>query len=209
VAKVAKFTYRTLPLLIVLLLGTAGHASAQSLNVFFGVGSAHDSSTGQVPAGSLNGEVAPTLGGAFGIFGGNFMMNSHLGFGAEYAFRFTQGDYSGFGYRPTFYDFNAVYQPTDAWDRIKPTVEAGIGGATLHEYYNQQFCTIGCQNVSTLINNSNHFQLHVGVAARIYVKGHIFVRPAFDLHIVPNFNEFGSDFVPQYTVAVGYSFGGR
>jgi hypothetical protein len=54
---------------------------------------------------------------------------------------------------------------------------------------------------------STHFQVHMGVAARFYVADHIFLRPAVDVHYVNNFSEFGSNWVPQYSIGVGYGFG--
>ena len=43
----------------------------------------------------------------------------------------------------------------------------------------------------------------------MYVKGGLYLRPQVDVHWVNNFNEFGSDWVPEYTVAIGYTFGAR
>jgi hypothetical protein len=54
---------------------------------------------------------------------------------------------------------------------------------------------------------STHFQVHLGVATRIYVADHIFIRPAMDVHYVNNFSEFGSNWVPQYSIGIGYGFG--
>ena len=46
-------------------------------------------------------------------------------------------------------------------------------------------------------------------AARLYATPHIFLRPAVDVHWVNNFFQFGSNWVPEYTMGVGYSFGGE
>jgi hypothetical protein len=47
----------------------------------------------------------------------------------------------------------------------------------------------------------------VAVATRWYLTGHLFIRPAFDLHHVNNLAEFGSDWIPRYSVGIGYSIG--
>ena len=45
---------------------------------------------------------------------------------------------------------------------------------------------------------------------KLYVKGNIFIKPQFDIHYVTHLtDQFGRDWVPQYTVAVGYTFGER
>ena len=208
-----KFTFRTAPLLLVLLLGSAGVASAQGLNAYFGVGTAQDSSNGQsydfINGGAGPFFKAPKMTGTFGVFGAQFMIFKHLGVGGEYSVKFSQGDYAQLGYRPSFYDFNAIYQPFTESKTFVPEFEGGIGGATVHLYFNQAYCVVTCQNVSTPVQNENHFQLHGSAAVRIYVKGNIFIRPAVDLHFMTSYPEFGSKLVPQYTVAIGYSFGER
>jgi hypothetical protein len=46
------------------------------------------------------------------------------------------------------------------------------------------------------------------VGLQIFLTEHIFVRPQFDLHYVPNFtDQFGSNTVPAGMVWVGYSWG--
>jgi len=44
---------------------------------------------------------------------------------------------------------------------------------------------------------------------RLYVKPSIYIRPQVDVHWVNNFQEFGSSWAPEYSVAIGYSFGSR
>lgn len=208
-----KLMFRTAPLVLVLLLGSAGYASAQSLSAFFGVGTATDSANGQsydfVNGGAGPFFAAPKMTGTFGVFGANFMFFKHLGVGGEYSFKFSQGDYAQLGYRPTFYDFNAIYEPWTGSKTFVPELQGGIGGATVHLYVNQAYCVVSCQNFSTPVTNDNHFQLHGAAALRIYVKGNIFIRPAVDLHFMTSYPEFGSKLVPQYTVSIGYSFGER
>jgi hypothetical protein len=216
-----KFTIRTLPLLALFLLAGVKQASAQGVSAYFGLGSAIDSagtSAGCSPQFILdnvtgNCEAAPTMGGVFGVFGADFMILPHLGVNGEYAFRFAQADYlpqGGLKVRPAFYDFNAVYQPTSPAMRIVPVLEGGIGGAKLSFYFNQQSCATPsvCSNFSQQVATANHFQLHGAVGVKLYVKSDIFIKPQFDLHWVPNLNQqYGRNLVPQFTMAIGYTFG--
>lgn len=212
-----KFTFRTVLILFAFSLFGATQARAQqSVNVFFGMGSATDSAS-PVPL-VLSGQTFPrsSMGGVFGSFGGDIMLTPSLGFGGEYAFRFAQADYvvgAGLKARPAFYDFNAIYQPMSI-DRVVPVLQAGIGGARVSYYLNQQTCSVltGCSSSSTLVDQASHFQFHLGAGVKVYVHGNVFVRPQFDLHWVKGFNSasapvYGSNWVPQYTIAIGYTFG--
>ena len=53
----------------------------------------------------------------------------------------------------------------------------------------------------------NHFQLHAQAGLRIYIKEHVFLRPTVDYHWVRNFNEFSSNSVARYSIAIGFSSG--
>jgi len=56
----------------------------------------------------------------------------------------------------------------------------------------------------------NHFQEHAAVGLKLYITSALFIKPQFDFHYVPHLtDQFGRDWVPQYTVSVGYTFGGR
>lgn len=185
---------------------------AQQVNAYFGVGTAQDSSTGQaidtfgvgVPFGT------PRLGGAFLDVGGSFMATPHYGVGANLSWRAAQGNYAGLNYRPFFYDVNGIWQPIKS-KRFVPEIQAGIGGVKLNFTENQTLCDqfIGCSTFNVGAESSNHFQAHFGVAARFYATPHVFVRPAVDAHWVNNFFQFGSNWAPEYTIGVGYSFGGE
>jgi hypothetical protein len=144
------------------------------------------------------------------------MFSPHLGVNGEYAFRFAQADYlplGGLKFRPGFYDFNVVWEPISGGSRrIVPVVEGGIGGARIALYQAQTVSITGITSTFTYPAglNANHFQLHGAVGVKLYVKGNIFVKPQFDIHYVTHLtDQFGSDWVPQYTVAVGYTFGER
>jgi hypothetical protein len=232
----SKLTITTILLLSTLLLGTLNFAHAQGFSVYFGMGSANDSAgtsinqfdsvtgaTVTCPTGqlfdpfSINGpecEPGPTIGGLFGVFGVDVMLKPHLGFNGEYAFRFAQANYlplGGLKFRPGFYDFNAVYEPISG-KRIVPIVVGGIGGARIALYQAQTVSITGITSTFTYPAglNANHFQLHGGVGVKLYVKPSLFIKPQFDIHYVTHLtDQFGRKWVPEYTVAVGYTFGER
>jgi hypothetical protein len=229
----SKLTIGTILLLSTLLLGSVSSVRAQGVSAYFGLGSATnsagttvngiDSVTGAsvtCPKGNVFDDITgfcepgPTIGGVFGVFGVDFMLKPHLGFNGEYAFRFAQAPYlpaAGLNYRPGFYDFNVVYQPLSG-KRIVPLVEGGIGGARIALYQTQTVSITGITNTFTIPAglNANHFQVHGAVGVKLYVKGNIFIKPQFDIHYVTHLtDQFGRDWVPQYTVAVGYTFGER
>jgi hypothetical protein len=198
------------------LLVAAGTVNAQGLsaNVYFGLGTATDSSNGQQINTFANGTTysTPEVTGLFGDTGASLMFNEHWGVGGEFAWRLAQGSYAGLSYRPEIYDFNAIWQPAGhRFKRFVPEVQAGIGGADIRYYANSSNCSpfLGCSSSSQFLASSDHFQVHASLAARFYVTPHIFLRPAVDAHWVDNFSQFGSNWVPQYTLGVGYTFGGE
>lgn len=211
-------------LLLPFLFGGVNTAKAQSLSAYFGFGAATDSSNGQqlecstLTAGCTEGVPSPDLGpkmtGAFGVFGADFMWKPQLGFGGEYSWRLSQGPFApqeAVTYRPAFYDFNVIWHPIKT-SRVVPEIQGGIGGVNTKFYFTETGCianNIGCSNLSQYISSSNHFQIHFSGGVRLYVKGNLYLRPQVDVHWVNNFAEFGSDFVPEYSVAIGYTFGGR
>jgi len=190
-----------------------GLARAQAgLDVFFGVGTASAPSSSQSVDTFGDGTIygTPRLGGTFGKAGADLMFSPHFGLGAETDFRFSQGSYTGLTYRPTFYDFNAIWAPTGHnLKRIVPEFQAGLGGVNLKFYYPQSYCDIfaGCSSSNTFLESSNHFQVHLEAGLRFYVTPHLFVRPQVDAHWVNNFFQFGSNWVPEYGASVGWSFG--
>lgn len=224
----SKTTIRLIPLLFLLLLIGATQASAQGGSVYFGVGSAWDSAgttnnaTAVCPAGNLYDdftlacEPGPTIGGVFGVFGADFMIKPHFGVNGEYAFRFAQAPYlpdAGLNMRPGFYDFNAVYEPISGSDaRIVPVLEGGIGGAnfTLYATQNCSITGINCSSSYPAGISANHFQVHAAAGVKLYVTNSIFIKPQFDFHYVTNLtDQFGRNWVPGVSVAVGFTFGGH
>jgi hypothetical protein len=96
--------------------------------------------------------------------------------------------------------------------RIVPVLEGGIGGAKVSLYFNQQFCatTSICTNQSAFFASSNHFQVHGAFGLKLYVTPSVFIKPQFDAHWAHNLSrDYGSDFVPRYTISIGYTLGER
>jgi hypothetical protein len=205
----------------VVALAGVNFVQAQSLSPYFGLG------TGTASAGTSTGcppqhlfdsfdhacEPAPTIGGLFGIFGADLMLLPHLGVNGEYAFRFAQAPYlplGGLNFRPAFYDFNVVWQPFSLL-RIVPVIEGGFGGARVSLYATQTTSVTGITSTTSVgAGSANHFQEHVAAGVKLYITSELFIKPQFDFHYVPHLtDQFGRDWVPQYTVSVGYTFGRR
>lgn len=179
---------------------------AQEVAAYLGFGGAHDSSTSAQIETFSDGNLykTPSLGGFFAHIGASVFVTKQLGVGAEISWKTSQGDYAGIPYRPIFYNVDAIFRPAKyTTKRLMPELRAGIGGARLHFI---PVDDLSCAQVPGC-PASNRFQQHVAVAARWYLTNHLFLRPAFDLHHVDNFLEFGSDWVPQYSVGIGYSLG--
>jgi hypothetical protein len=180
-------------------------------NIYFGLGTATNSSNGQSidPFGTGNFVNTPKMTGLFADVGGSLMLTQHFGAGAQVSWRAGSGDYAGLNYRPIFYDFNGVWQPVKRAHFV-PEVQAGIGGVRVGFSASQTNCDalVGCQTFNLGSESSNHFQAHFALAARLYVTPHIFLRPAVDAHWVNNFFQFGNNWVPQYSLGIGYSVGG-
>lgn len=194
------------------LLASAPLVMAQQANVYFGLGTVTDSSNSQAidTFGTGNFLNTPKLTGLFDTVGGGFMVTPHYGVGAEINWRAGQGNYAGLNFRPIFYDFNGIWQPVKT-KRFVPEIQGGVGAVAVHFSENATECDqfAGCSTVNLGSESSDHFQVHFGVAARLYATPHIFFRPAVDVHWVNNFFQFGSNWVPEYTLGVGYSFGGE
>jgi outer membrane protein W len=189
-------------------------ANAQNgLDAYFGVGTTSVSASGTATDTFGDGTLfaTPKLGGAFGKAGADIMLTPHFGIGGEADFRFSQGAYAGLTYRPTFYDFNGIWHPIVRSKRVVPEFQAGIGAVNLKFFENQSFCDAfaGCQSSNAFLESSNHFQTHLSAAVRFYVNNHVFFRPQIDARYVDNFFQFGSNWVPEYSASIGYSFGER
>ncbi len=207
--KVLRSAVASLPVLFLF----AAFANAQTgFDIYFGLGTAHDGSTNQSIdiLGTGNPQPTTAMGGVFGTLGGGVMLNKHFGVGAEVAWRFTQGTYAGIGYRPVFYDFNGIYVPPILkMKHVVPELQAGFGGTSLRFYGGQQYCDPYTGFCSNYAGSSNHLQLHAAAALRIYLKPNLFIRPSFDYHWVHNMQEFASDSVPAWGIAIGFGGGGQ
>ncbi len=155
-------------------------------------------------------QATPKLSGFFLGFGGDIMFREHFGAGAEVNFQPVHQDYGPLKSRQTFIDVNGIYEPLiskraivqlQGWNRqrehrVSPSRRVAASGLPCAR-----------TQVSSL-GSSTHFQVHFGAGLQIPIKERFFIRPQFDLHYVPNFtDQFGSNWAPEATVAVGYHFG--
>jgi hypothetical protein len=192
--------------LLVFAFGPMRPLRAQEVAAYLGFGGAHDGSNGAQIETFSDGNLykTPGVGGLFAHLGASVSLTKHIGVGAEVSWRISQGDYAGIPYRPILYNVDAIFRPARfTTKRLVPELRAGLGGARLRfTPADDQSCAQvpGCPA-------SNHFQEHVAVATRWYLTDHLFLRPAFDLHHVHNLFEFGSGWVPEYSVGIGFSLG--
>ena len=192
------------------LLFTAFLSAQSRIDVYFGMGTAHAPSNNQSVDTMGTGVLLPTpsLGGVFGTVGGGVFLKRTFGVGAQVSWRFSQGDYAGLGYRPVFYDFNGMWTPITA-KRVMPEFQAGFGGASFRFYNPNQYYYNNTGRLTNFAGSSNHLQLHLAAGLRYFIKPHLFIRPQIDYHWVRNLTEdpygFGSNSVPEYTIAIGYS----
>jgi hypothetical protein len=213
---------RYLPLLLCIPFANA--QSSFDLNI--GFGTQHDKSSGQgidninstnafgpcVPgSGDVYCAKTPALNGFFLGFGGAVMATKKYGFGADVMFTPAKSDYAGLQYRQTFYDVDGIYAPINQ-KKVILQIKGGIGGARTGFSYTQSSCvgTAICTSQTQPVGNANHFALNAGVGVQLFVTEHIFIRPEFNFHYVPNLTQqFGSDVVPGGMVWIGYSLGDR
>lgn len=193
---------------------TAGLANAQSgIDIFAGAGTATDTSSHSLIDTFSTGNpfTSPSLGGTFGKFGAGIMLNPYLGVNGEADLRLSQGAYAGLNYRPTLYDFNAVFLPTGRHSRVVPELQAGLGGMNMRFFYPSSYCDAfaGCSSSNNYIESSNHFQVHLSAGVRFYVTQHLFIKPQVDAHYVNNLFQFGSNWIPEYSGVIGWTFGER
>jgi len=222
-----KRTCRYLPMLALPVYFTLLASAQSSFDVNLGFGTAQTGSNGSgidnassttnafgscsISAGDPFCQKTPGLGGFFLGLGGDVMLKKHLGVGAEVNLQPAQSDYGPLRYRQTFYDFNGIYAPINE-KRVSLQLQGGIGGARTSFSFTQNSCvgTAVCSNVSQPVGNASHFQVHAGLGVQFFITQHLFIRPQFDLHYVPNLTQqFGSNTVPEGTIWVGYSFGER
>jgi hypothetical protein len=179
---------------------------AQEVAAYGGLGSAYASSNNNqidtLGDGILH--KTPSLGGVFGHIGATVFITRQIGVGGEISWKPSATDYAGIPYRPTFYTFDAIYRPARATSKkFEPEFRVGIGGARFHFFPSDD---PSCAQVPGC-PSSHHFQEHFAVAGRWYLTDHFFLRPAVDVHHVHGMIEFGRDWVPAYSVGIGFSLG--
>jgi hypothetical protein len=202
-SRIANFAFSAL-----FALGIAG--AQTSLDVHAGVSGMNAKSSGLSvdTFGDGNFYRTPSLDGVFMNFGAGAMITPRFGFGGGLSFKPGKSDYAGLNYRPMFYDFNGIFHPAPSAKRIVPEFQAGLGGVNMRFYYSQSNCNIiGCSSQSSYVQSSNHLQLHASAGVKFYLKPSLYVEPKFDMRYVRNFEQFGTNWVPQYGVNVGYRFG--
>jgi len=226
---------RYLPLLLALFC-CMQYASAQSgFDINLGFGGIHDkANSGQIDqallpctgAGDPYGPCVstPALNGFMMGFGGDLMLWKKFGVGAEVAFQPAKQDYVNLNAsagsqgltgltlqsRVTLYDFDGIYEPVNT-KKVALKLKGGIGGANI-KFYESGSSTnsvIGNQNFSQYYASANHFNVHGGIGVQIYLTDHVFVRPEFDVHYVPNLTQFGSNVIVEGMAWIGYSWGDR
>jgi Outer membrane protein beta-barrel domain len=226
---------RYLPVLPLLILATplANAQSAFDFNIGFGAAQDKASSTQVDQAlqpctpNDLNGPCVSSASlSTFMLgFGGDLMLWKKLGAGAEINIQPAQQTYVNLNAsaasqglntfslntRLTLYDFDAIYEPVNN-KKVGLKLKAGFGGANIKFYQagSSSGSVIGNQNFSQYYVSTNHFQVMGSVGVQIYVTDHMFVRPEFSIHYVPNLTQqFGSNLVKEEMVWVGYSWGDR
>jgi hypothetical protein len=194
---------------------STGIQSDPTSNNYFGGCSAPGSGT-CVPTSKLSGF---SLG-----FGANLMLWKHFGVGLDAVMQPGKANYAQLpsypvsGYpaitlksRVTFYDINGIYQPVNT-QKVTFQVIGGIGGANtkFYETASASGSPLGASNSSQYLQSANHFQVHAGAGVQIYLTDHVYIRPQFDMHFVPNFTEqFGSKVAMSGMIWLGYTFGDR
>jgi len=225
-----------LPLLFVLLCSVQLVSAQSAFDLNMGFGAIQDkAASGQVDQ-SLNPCVTtstyvpvppcvstPSLSGFMLGFGGDLMLWKKFGIGGEVALqpgKQTYVDLSGSASslgltslsiqsRMTLFDINGIFQPINT-KKVALKLEGGIGAANLKFYESGGSSSVlGSSSSSQYIQSANHLNVHGGVGVEIFVTDHIFIRPQFDIHYVPNLSQFGSKLVTTEMVWLGYSFGDR
>jgi len=200
---------RKLNILGLLLCGTIAYA--QSFEAHMGASGANAKSSGLSidTFGDNTFYSSPSLDGTFMNIGASLMLTPHYGFGGELSFKPGKSDYAGLEYRPLFWDFNGIVHPITASKRLVPEIQGGLGGVNLRFYYPSAGCNVfaGCNSQNLYLQSSNHFQVHAGVGLAVFVTDHLFLQPKLEVHYVRDFFQFGTNWVPQYGINVGYRFG--
>src|SRR5580658_3006852 len=114
---------------------------AQSASVYYGIGTAVDSSSNQLidTFGTGYPYTTPRLGGSFSDIGTTVLFTKHVGVGADVSWKNSKGSYAGLLYRPLFYNFDGVWEPVST-KRFEPEIHAGLGAEHIGFSINQSNC---------------------------------------------------------------------
>jgi hypothetical protein len=192
-----------------------------AVDVSVGLGANHSSATGvgidnafssnafgscSLNVGDAFCQATPGLNGVFMGIGGDIMFKDHFGAGFQFNFQPTKHDYGPLQYRESFIDVNGIFAPINR-KRWSVQILGGIGSARTGFSFSQSSCvgTAVCSTQSQSVGTANHFAIHGGVALQYFVWNHVFIKPQFDYHYVPNLNDqFGSNSVPGAMISIGY-----
>ncbi len=182
-------------LLLVLVIGLGGLASAQEVDAWLGLNTLMSSNKP---------DYLDLRGGLFPQFGGDVIFFHGFGVGADVAWRASQSFTDGAAYRPLFYDFNLVWQPLGSSVNIQPVLSAGIGAQSTRfysQFYNCSYFS-GCTNYQS----SNHFAEHLSAALRFYITPHIFIAPQAQFYFFSGNNQiYNVGNGRMLGIALGYS----
>ncbi len=156
-----------------------------------------------------SGYTPQTLGGGTYVgFSGDYLFFHNFGVNGEVNWRAGQNSYLGSQpFRPLFFDFNGIWVPQVS-KRVQPELKAGLGVASIRfyqPYFNCDFYLGTCTNYTS----RNHFMGDIGGGVRLYVWGHMFVRPEAQLYLIHNLTEFSSGHAVRAGVSIGYTFGSQ
>ncbi len=195
---------RKIPLFVLVLgfFAFAGALQAQQLDFAFG-GNAVTAPSNQAIT-SQNFTPQSVGGGFFPSVSADYLWKNHLGVQGEVAWRGGQNTYAGlYGFRPIFYDFNAMYAPYIG-KKVEVEALAGIGSLSTRFYSGNYTCNfVSC----TDYQSSNHLDGHLGAGVRLYVWNRFFVRPEAHIYFIRNNFEYNSEHAERIGVSIGYSFG--
>ncbi|MHB8735195.1 MAG: hypothetical protein ACYC6M_07845 [Terriglobales bacterium] len=173
-----------------------GAATAQSVDVFFGLNA--------LTAQQAQSSIPRFGGGLFPSVGADVMLLHTFGVGAEFTYRQKQNNYANTSARPSYYDVNAIWMPFHL-PFLTPEIQIGLGSAHLKAYQNVANCNgaANCFNVA----EANHLTGHIGAGLRIYLTHGLFLRPEAHFYYIRH-NLTAARTAQRYGISLGYSFGG-
>jgi hypothetical protein len=89
--------------------------------------------------------------------------------------------------------------------RVVPEFQGGLGGVNMRFYGGTQYYDYYSGRYTNFAGSINHFQLHTQAGLRIFITDVIFLRPTVDYRWVKGFTEFSSNWVGQFSLAIGVS----